>query len=74
MKKENQEIINDHFNNKKELTLGQKMILADVIKEEINIGLVDSNDSDSQWRMYIDLLSAFVETPKAKVKNADTEA
>ena len=68
MKKENQEIINDHFNNKKELTLGQKMILADVIKEEINIGLVDSNDSDSQWRMYIDLLSAFVEAPKAKAK------
>ena len=50
------------------------MILADVIKEEINIGLVDSNDSDSQWRMYIDLLSAFVEAPKAKVKNADTKA
>ena len=37
MKKENQEIINDHFNNKKELTLGQKIILADVIKEEVNI-------------------------------------
>ena len=74
MKKENQEIINDHFNNKKELTLGQKMILADVIKEEINIGLVDSNDSDSQWRMYIDLLSAFVEAPKTKTKDADTKA
>ena len=74
MKKENQEIINNHFNNKKELTLGQKMILADVIKEEINIGLVDSNDSDSQWRMYIDLLSAFVEAPKTKTKDADTKA
>jgi hypothetical protein len=68
MKKENQEIINDHFNNKKELTLGQKIILADVIKEEVNIGLVDANDNDSQWRMYVDLLSAFVEAPKAKDK------
>ena len=74
MKKENQEIINDHFNNKKELTLGQKIILADVIKEEVNIGLVDANDNDSQWRMYVDLLSAFVEAPKVKVKDADTKA
>ena len=66
MKIENQNIINDHFNNKKELTLGQKIILAEVIKEEINIGLIDANDSDSQWRMYVDLLSAFVEVPKKK--------
>ena len=66
MKIENQNIINDHFNNKIELTLGQKIILAEIIKEEINIGLVDAHDSDSQWRMYIDLLSAFVEVPKKK--------
>ena len=67
MKKENQEIINDHFNNKKELTLGQKIILAEVYKEEVG-GLVDANDNDSQWRSYTDVLSKFAEVPKAKVK------
>ena len=67
MKKENQEIINNHFNNKMELTLGQKIILAEVYKEEVG-GLVDANDNDSQWRSYTDILSTFVETPKAKAK------
>jgi hypothetical protein len=67
MKKENQEIINDYFNNKKELTLGQKIILAEVYKEEVG-GLVDANDNDSQWRSYTDTLSTFVETPKVKGK------
>lgn len=67
MKKENQEIINDHFNNKKELTLGQKIILSEVYKEEVG-GLVDANDNDSQWRSYTDTLSKFAEAPKAKVK------
>ena len=67
MKKENQEIINDHFNNKKELTLRQKIILAEVYKEEVG-GLVDANDNDSQWRSYTDTLSTFIETPKAKAK------
>ena len=73
MKKENQEIINDHFNNKKELTLGQKIILAEVYKEEVG-GLVDANDNESQWRSYTDVLSLFAEAPKAKVKDADTKA
>lgn len=67
MKKENQEIINNHFNNKKELTLGQKIILAEVYKEEVG-GLVDANDNDSQWRSYTDTLSTFVEKLKAKAK------
>jgi hypothetical protein len=67
MKKENQEIINDYFNNKKELTLGQKIILAEVYKEEVG-GLVDANDNDSQWRSYTDVLSKFAEAPKAKAK------
>lgn len=69
MKKENQEIINDHFNNKRELNLSQKIILSEIIKEEINIGLVNSNDSDSQWRMYVDLLSAFVQVPKLTINS-----
>ena len=73
MKKENQEIINDHFNNKKELTLGQKIILAEVYKEEVG-GLVDANDNESQWRSYTDVLSLFAEAPKVKVKDADTKA
>ena len=68
MKKENQEIINDHFNNKKELTLGQKIILAEVYKEEVG-GLIDANDNDSQWRSYTDVLSKFAEAPKAKTKS-----
>jgi len=67
MKKENQEIINDHFNNKKELTLGQRIILAEVYKEEIG-GMINENDNESQWRNYIDILSNFVEAPKAKGK------
>ena len=67
MKKENQEIINNHFNNKKELTLGQKIILAEVYKEEVG-GLVDANDNDSQWRSYTDTLSKFAEAPKVKAK------
>jgi hypothetical protein len=65
MKKENQEIINDHFNNKKELTLGQRIILAEVYKEEIG-GMINENDNESQWRNYIDILSNFVEAPKKK--------
>jgi len=73
MKKENQEIINDHFNNKKELTLGQKIILAEVYKEEVG-GLVDANDNDSQWRSYTNVLSTFVEAPKSKSKDADTKS
>ena len=67
MKKENQEIINDHFNNKNELTLGQKIILAEIYKEEVG-GLVDANDNDSQWRSYTDVLSKFAEAPKVKAK------
>lgn len=69
MKKENQEIINDHFNNKRELNLSQKIILSEIIKEEINIGLVNPNDSDSQWRMYVDLLSVFVQVPKLNINS-----
>jgi len=63
MTKKNQDIIDDHFKNKKALTLGQKIILSKVYRTEIG-GLIDANDNESQWRMYIGSLSNLVSVKK----------